>query len=87
LCGQQVDVVRVRRGADPDLIIRLPDGRHAAIALSWTDAGIGSERDLLAHPVPLLAIEGLRRIAALVAQARTPDPSPAELGSSRRGAL
>jgi hypothetical protein len=37
LRGQQVEVVRIRWGADPDLIVRHPDGLHAAIALDWTD--------------------------------------------------
>src|SRR5215471_17941490 len=37
LRGQRVEIIRLRRGIDPDLIVRLPDGRHAAIALSGTD--------------------------------------------------
>ena len=37
LRGQRVEIVRLRRGNDPDLIVVLPDGRHAAIALSSTD--------------------------------------------------
>src|SRR5436309_649542 len=36
LCGQQVEILRVRRGPDPDLIIRHLDGYHGAIAASWT---------------------------------------------------
>jgi hypothetical protein len=39
LCGQRCAVVRIRRGVDPDLILRLADGTHAAMAMSWTDAG------------------------------------------------
>ena len=39
LCGQPVAVLRLRRGANPDLIVRLPDGSHAAIAVSLTDYG------------------------------------------------
>src|SRR5437588_105797 len=37
LSGQRCEVVRIRRGVDPDLIVRLRDGSHAAIAMSWTD--------------------------------------------------
>src|SRR5712691_8114706 len=32
LYGQQVEIIRIRRGADPDLIIRHLDGYHGAIA-------------------------------------------------------
>src|SRR6516165_12645653 len=41
LRGQRCEVVFIRRGIDPDLILRLADGTHAAIAMSWTDAGEG----------------------------------------------
>ena len=68
LHGQQVEVVRVRRGADPDLIVRLPDGRHAAIALSLTDAGGSSTVVGPGTTLPLLDGDGLRRLAALIAQ-------------------
>jgi hypothetical protein len=37
LHGQRCEVVRIRRGVDPDLVIRLADGSHAAIAMSSTD--------------------------------------------------
>ena len=36
LYGQQVEIIRIRRGPDPDLIIRQLDGYHGAIAASWT---------------------------------------------------
>jgi hypothetical protein len=39
LCGQQCEVVYIRRGVDPDLILRLADSTHAAMAMSWTDSG------------------------------------------------
>ena len=68
LCGERVAVVRMRRGLDPDLIIRLPSGRHAAIAMSWTDyaaPAVPAGEGAAAH---LLAIDGLRQAAALVAR-------------------
>jgi hypothetical protein len=58
----------MRRGLDPDLIIRLPSGRHAAIAMSWTDYAAPPEPDRVGAPPHLLALEGLRQVAALVAQ-------------------
>jgi Family of unknown function (DUF5372) len=79
LFGQQVAVIRVRRGVDPDLIIRLPDGYHGAIAASWTDyagATCAAPSDLVAPP--LLDPTGLLRIADLLlrwrARERPADP-------------
>jgi hypothetical protein len=68
LRGQRVEVVFVRRGADPDLVVRLPDGQHAAIAQSWT--GEGTPPRPADGPVPLLDAEGLRELARRVAQLR-----------------
>src|SRR5204862_2845901 len=69
LCGQQVAIVRLRRGASPDLIVRLPDGNHAAIAMSLTDYGGASEQQPATSAAPaLLDLEGLRQAAALIAQ-------------------
>src|SRR5262245_31801246 len=50
LFGQQVAVIRVRRGVDPDLIIRLPDGYHGAIAASWPDS---AGAPVTARPAPV----------------------------------
>ena len=56
------------RSQDPDLIIRMPDGYHGAIAASLTDyAGITEPNAGAAEP-PLLSIEGLWRIAQFVEQ-------------------
>src|SRR2546421_1653008 len=65
LYGQRVRLIRVRRGPDPDLIIRLPDGYHGAIAASLTDYGGPVDPDLCGAP-PLLSIEGLWQIARWV---------------------
>jgi len=65
----------VRRGPDPDLIIRLPDGYHGAIAASLTDYGGPVDPDLSGAP-PLLSIEGLWQIARWVAQQRERHASP-----------
>ena len=80
LCGQRCEVVRIRRGVDPDLIVRLHDGSHAAIALSWTDAGKESAPTdaLHGHDLPLLDLQGLRQIVHLIEalrqQGRGPTP-------------
>jgi hypothetical protein len=67
LFGQRVEVVRRRRGADPDLIIRLADGTHAAVAASLTDdLGLAGSDPALAGPLPLLDVDGLRRATQFI---------------------
>jgi hypothetical protein len=80
LHGQQLPVVCVRHGERPDVIVRLPDGSHAGIALNATDYGVGSSA-LLApcYARHLLDLQGLRQMAqfidALRRQGRFPGPS------------
>jgi hypothetical protein len=62
LRGQRVEIVRLRRGIDPDLIVRLSDGRHAAIALSGTDYLAPPEVDSTSPPTHLLDLNGLRQV-------------------------
>jgi hypothetical protein len=62
-----VEIIRVRRGADPDLIIRHLDGYHGAIAASWTTYASASGA-LAAEKPPLLDLEGLQLLARLVKQ-------------------
>jgi hypothetical protein len=67
LYGQQVEIIRVRRGADPDLIIRHLDGYHGAIAASWTS--YASTPDALpSEKPPLLDLEGLCQLACVIEQ-------------------
>jgi hypothetical protein len=79
LCGEQLPVVCVRRGERPDVIVRFPDGSHAAVALDATDYAIVSS----ASPPPILAshlldLQGLRQMAQFIdnlrQQGRFPDP-------------
>ena len=67
LYGQPVEIMRIRRGADPDLIIRHLDGYHGAIAASWTTYASASGA-LPAEKPPLLDLEGLCQLARLVEQ-------------------
>jgi hypothetical protein len=66
LNGQQVEVVRVRRGLDPDLIVRLPDGRHAAVAMSMTNHAGSTETEWLDGRLHLLDLNGLRQIVSFL---------------------
>jgi hypothetical protein len=78
LRGQRCEVVFIRRGVDPDLILRLADGTHAAIAMSWTDSG--QDETLAAvqsgPALPLLDLQGLRQILHLWDQLRQEDRFP-----------
>lgn len=67
----------IRRGADPDLIVRLPDGHHAAIAMRWTDYAL-PEYTISPPPLTgLLDFQGLRQAAQLIANLRqTEEHSP-----------
>jgi Family of unknown function (DUF5372) len=67
LCGQQVPVVVIRRGANPAVIVRLPDGTHAAVALTSTSlAAEASAFPLAVATPPLLALNGLRQIVRFI---------------------
>ena len=68
LYGQRVQLVRIRRGPDPDLIIRLPDGYHAAIAASLTDYAGPALVNLDAVEPPLLLLDGLWQMAQWISQ-------------------
>ncbi len=65
LYGQQVEIIRVRRGPDPDLIIRHIDGYHGAIAASWTSYASAAGVPVFQTP-PLLDLEGLCHLAHCV---------------------
>jgi hypothetical protein len=67
LRGQQLPIVSVRHGESPDVIVRLPDGSHAAVALSATD--YVADPSVVLPPVAvshLLDLQGLRQLAQLV---------------------
>lgn len=59
-------MIRLRQGASPDLVVRLPDGSHAAIAMHLTDyAGAPAVRSITEAPC-LLDLTGLRQVVQLV---------------------
>ena len=82
LRGQRVQIVRIRRGLDPDLIVRLLDGAHAAVAMSWTDYAALPALDGAVTTLHLLDIDGLRCAAELVAQLRQQDTSGGAAGGT-----
>src|SRR5215510_3616477 len=78
LHGQRCEVIFIRRGVDPDLILRLADGTHAAIAMSWTDSGKGEALAAAQSgpALPLLDLQGLRQLLHLWDQLRQEDRFP-----------
>ena len=77
LRGQRLPVVCVRHGDSPDVIVRLPDNSHAAVALNATDYAAGPSASLApAAAGHLLDLQGLRlmtqRIDELRRQGRLP---------------
>ena len=66
LRGQQVEIIRVRRGIDPDLVVRLPDGQHVAIAMSGTDYAAPGQPASVHSVLHLLDFQGLLLTAELV---------------------
>ena len=66
LLGQRVEIVRIRRGNDPDLIVVTPDGRHTAIALSSTDYMSFPDSPPTVAAKHLLDLNGLRRVIQLL---------------------
>src|SRR5258707_3015944 len=63
-------------GPDPDLIIRMPDGYHGAIAASLTDYAGTPEADPSSTEPPLLSLEGLWQMAQFIEQQRHLHPLP-----------
>jgi len=78
LHGQRCEIVRIRRGVDPDVVLRLADGSHAAMAMRWTDSG--ETQGLPVAPRrparPQVDLQGLRQIVPLLAQLRQEDRCP-----------
>lgn len=89
LRGQKVEIIRIRRGADPDIVVSLPDGSHAAIAMSWTDFGEASEAEREDAAPHLLDLDGLRHAVRIIERIRedgrfSPPKTPAKRRASRR---
>jgi hypothetical protein len=60
-------VVCVRHGESPDVIVRLPDDSHAAVAVSATD--YAADPSVVPTPTAagqLLDLQGLRQMAQLI---------------------
>ena len=71
LIGQRVAVVRIRRRTgDSDVIIQMPDGSHAAVAMSWTNYGLApgvpAENSVDLNAVPMLDPIGLCQMAEFI---------------------
>jgi hypothetical protein len=70
--------VYVQRGADPDLMVQRPDGRHVMVAMSWTDYARSPGEEPLISPPPLLDVGGLCQAAQLIERIRQEGRYPSE---------
>jgi len=67
LHGQRLPVVRLRQGERPDVIVRLSDGSHAAVALNATDYPSNSSAvSPMAGAKHLLDLQGLQQMAQFI---------------------
>jgi Family of unknown function (DUF5372) len=66
LKGQQLTIVCIRKGVDPDIVVQLPDGTHAALAMSATDYAASPQIPVPDEPIALLDLQGLCGLAVLV---------------------
>ncbi len=80
--GQQVKVIRIQRGADPDLMVQRPDGRHVMVAMSWTDYASSPHNEPHLSP-PLLELEGLCQVVGLIEGMRREGRYPAHNNRSK----
>jgi Family of unknown function (DUF5372) len=80
LRGQVLPVVCIRHGESPDVIVRLPDGSHAAVALSATDYAGPSVVLTPTAAGQLLDLQGLRRMAQLLDDLRRQGRLPHRTG-------
>ena len=85
LRGQQVEIIRIRRGTDPHLIVRLPDGIHAAIAVDWTDYATPSDLEPPSVPPHLLDFDGLCQVVQFIDRIRQRGQKPASDGEDKHG--
>jgi hypothetical protein len=75
--GQRLAIVWIRGGVNPAVVVRLPDGSHAAVAREATDYAADPSASLSpAVAAPLLDLGGLRRMAQFLAHLRQQRRSP-----------
>jgi hypothetical protein len=80
----RVEIVRIRRGNDPDLIVVAPGGRHTAIALSSTDYESSPEIPPTVTAEHLLDLDGLRRVIQLLDRLAQADQAALTSGDRAR---
>lgn len=71
LCGQEVEVIRRKRGVNDALIVRAPDGYHMAVALDSTNyVAVEDQVAPAREGLHLLDVEGLWATVQYIEQLR-----------------
>ena len=68
--GERLRLIRVCRGADPDLEVQLPNGLRLRVAMSCTDYATPQGTGYSSAPPHMLDFNGLRLAAELVERMR-----------------
>ena len=68
--GERLRLIRVCRGADPDLEVQVPNGLRLRVAMSCTDYATPQRTGYSSTPPHMLDLDGLRLAAALVERMR-----------------
>jgi len=68
LNGQKLELIGVRRGPNPLLLVKMPNGVRARVPRDWTDYGRSSLDDVSTDPNHILSIEGLRKMIKIISQ-------------------
>ena len=60
--GQKCELIKVRRGPNPLLVVKMSNGKEARLPRDWTDHDVSTAPDFL------LSIEGLRELLKIIDQ-------------------
>ena len=81
--GERAELIRVCRGADPDLTVQLSDGFRLVVSMSLTDYATLQGADHPSAPPHLLDFDGLHRAAQLIDRIRQEGRYPSVDGEDK----
>jgi hypothetical protein len=66
LHGQKLEVIKVLRGENSKIVVRLPNGKHSRMLREWTDYDASKVNQTSADHPCLLDIKGLREVVQII---------------------